>query len=183
MVVKIALIGAMRSGKDTFAEPLLEQGNICHLKFAGGIKRIIKQYFSEIAEQGKPRELYQQIGQCFRQLDPDVWVKDLEEHYHMAIRCHAENFIITDVRQPNEAQWCRDNGFTLVRIHTPEEVRKQRIINCGDQFEPEQFYHETELYINSYSVDYNINGNCSKEELQQKAVELYEQLLKESVEQ
>ena len=124
--------------------------------------------------------MYQSIGQFMRSIDPDVWVKQLKKNYwNLHLMYGKEDFIITDVRQPNEVQWCRDNGFTLVRINTPDEIRKQRIIDCGDQFEVQQFYHETEQHINEYTVDYEIDGNCSKEELQQKALELYEKLKQE----
>lgn len=182
MTVKIGIIGAMRSGKDTFAEPLIEQKHLQELKFATGITDILEVYFPSKLTGGKPRELYQHIGQFMRSVDPDVWVNNLDREYQWWQKYGRSDFIITDVRQPNEVKWCRDNGFALVRINTPDEIRKQRIIDCGDQFESEQFYHETEQHINEYTVDYEIDGNCSKEELQQKAVELYEQLLKEETE-
>lgn len=179
MAVKIALISGMRGGKDTFAEPLIRQYQIQELKFASGITELIKVYFPSKLKEGKPRELYQHLGQYMRSIDPDVWVNDLDWWYIYWKERNVRDYIITDVRQPNEVQWCRDNEFTLVRINTPDEIRKQRIIDCGDQFESEQFYHETEQHINEYTVDYEIDGNCSKEELQQKALELYEKLKQE----
>lgn len=178
-MVKIGIIGAMRSGKDTFAEPLVHSG--CYgLQFATGIKLIINRFFPQAYTAGKPREYYQHIGQSLRQLDPDVWVKDLEDDYQQVLKHYPDtSFIITDVRQPNEVQWCRDNGFTLVKIVTDEATRRERIEACGDQFEPEQFYHETELYVDEVEADIYVDGNVSIEQLQQKALEIYEQLKQE----
>lgn len=182
MGVKIGIIGAMRSGKDTFAEPLIKQRDLFELKFSGGISAIIEDFFPETLNQGKPRKYYQHIGQSLRELNPDVWVNYLDAECRWAQEFVTENFIITDVRQPNEVQWCRDNGFTLVKIVTDDSIRRERIEACGDQFEPEQFYHETELYVDEVEADIYVDGNCSKEELQQKALEIYGQLKQEETE-
>lgn len=186
MTVKIALVGKMRSGKDTFAEPLLHSKSMYHLRFADGIQEIIDAFFPEaVSGNGKPREHYQVIGQSLRQLNPDVWVNSLEQEYINILRMlyiledSTSGIIITDVRQPNEVEWCRRNGFKLVKLISPSEVRRQRIIDSGDIFEEEQFTHETEGYVDTIAADYIINSNCSKEELQKQAVELYEKLSKQ----
>lgn len=186
MTVKIGIIGAMRAGKDTFAEPLLYSKSMYHLRFADGIQEIITAFFPEVdSGKGKPREHYQHIGQSLRQLNPDVWVNSLEQEYINILRMlhiledNTSGIIITDVRQPNEVEWCRRNGFKLVKLISPSEVRRQRIIYCGDVFDEEQFRHETESYIDTIDADYIINSLCSKEELQKRAVELYEKLAKQ----
>ena len=183
-MVKIALVSKMRAGKDTFAEPLIYSKELYHMKFADGIHDIIVSYFPEALEgNSKPREHYQHIGQSLRQLNPDVWVNRLEQDYRTALFCNdiepLSGYIITDVRQPNEVEWCKRNGFTLVKLVASSDVRRQRIIDCGDKFSEEQFYHETESYVKQVAADYVINSNCSKEELQKKAVELYEKLSKQ----
>ena len=122
MTIKIALMGHARSGKDTFAKPLITGNSdelplLTEIKFASPISSIIEEYFPE--QEGKPRELYQKIGQSMREIDPDVWVNYLDEMYHWWEH-HSGNLtkgvIITDVRQPNEWQWCREHGFTIVKI-------------------------------------------------------------------
>lgn len=186
-MVKIALVSKMRSGKDTFAEPLLSMENgLFNLKFSQGITRVIEEFFPEtLLSDSKPREHYQHIGQSLRELDPDVWVNSLERDYmnisslQYICRNKTTGFIITDVRQPNEVEWCRRNGFTLVKLICPSEVRRQRIIDCGDVLDEEQFRHETESYIDTIDADYIINSSCSKKELQKQAVELYEKLAKQ----
>ena len=187
MTVKIGIIGAMRSGKDTFAEPLIYSEGLYPMKFADGIHEIIENYFPEtLLEGSKPREHYQHIGQSLRQLNPDVWVNRLEQDYRTALFCNdiepLSGYIITDVRQPNEVEWCKRNGFTIVKLVASSDVRRQRILDCGDKFEEKQFYHETESYVKQVAADYVINSNCSKEELQKKAVELYQKLSKQEAE-
>lgn len=185
MTVKIALVGKMRSGKDTFAEPLLHSKSMYHLRFADGIQEIIDNFFPEaVSGNGKPREHYQVIGQSLRELDPDVWVNSLEQEYLNILRMlhiledSTSGIIITDVRQPNEVEWCRQNGFKLVKLSCPSEVRRQRIIDCGDVYEEEQFTHETENYVDCVAANYVIDSSCSKKELQKQAVELYKKLAK-----
>lgn len=188
MPVKIALIGKMRSGKDTFADPLLSRRNIVTYgyKFSNGITEIISDYFPDALIKGKPRKFYQTIGQTLRQLDPDVWIKHTacEINYDLSFKdtTGLDTLIITDVRQPNEVQWCRDNGFTLIKIVTDDTTRKERIEACGDQFEPEYFYHDTELAVDDVEADIYVDGNVRKEELQQKALEIYKQLKQEESE-
>lgn len=184
MSVKIAVLGKMRSGKDTFAEPLINQHRFQHLKFSAGITGIIESCFPDVLEAGKPREHYQLIGQTLRQLDPAVWVNYLDRTYQWISGFSNDvDMIITDVRQPNEIQWCIANGFTLVKLCCGSEIRKQRIIDSGDQFEPDQFYHETESHISAVKADYTINSNCSIEELQKQAVEIYKEIKAKQEEQ
>ena len=185
MTIKIALMGHARSGKDTFAKPLITGNSdelplLTEIKFASPISSIIEEYFPE--QEGKPRELYQKIGQSMREIDPDVWVNYLDDVYHWNENSHhrmTKGIILTDVRQPNEWQWCREQGFTVVKIDCPLELRIERAMAAGDQFNVGDMFHETEQYIDQLPADITVTNVGSVGELETKAWQLCNMLLKE----
>jgi hypothetical protein len=73
--------------------------------------------------------------------------------------------VLTDVRQANEVAWCRENGFTLIRVTAPDEVRIARAIEAGDDFTVHDLVHSTELAIDGFAVDYEIVNDGSVDEL------------------
>ena len=161
--MKIALFGKMRAGKDTVGEMLINDYGFKRFAFATGIGQIIEEYFPEaIAEGKKPRHHYQFIGQQLRQLDPDVWVKYLlksVEEYEQTKRDGRPLVLVTDGRQSNEAEKLKAEGYTIVKVEAPDEVRMNRIIEAGDQFTPELFQHETELEVDKIEPDFIITND------------------------
>lgn len=142
--VKIAIFGKMRSGKDTIGKMLIEEFNFKRYAFGTGIGNIIDKYFPEATINGKPRKHYQHIGQQLRELDPDVWVKYLLKSVE---KDGAKRVVVTDGRQVNEAERLRAEGYTIVKVVAPEEIRIKRILESGDVFIPEQLTHETERQV------------------------------------
>ena len=200
MEIKIALTGAMRSGKDTVAE-LLEQDllnlntNIKFEQVAFGdmLKYFAHDIFLESWTGNKPRKLYQEFGQGIREISKkvygheNVWVNLLaefidskqneDEEDNKDIRC----IVITDLRQPNEYEWCKENGYTIIKVVTDDSTRLERIKEVNDNFNPEDLTHETETYIDSFNEDYYIDNSGTLEELQKAvvaiAMELYSKVL------
>lgn len=168
--MKIAVIGKMRVGKDCFAEFFKNRG-LQEFKFGTGIAEIIQKYFPEEWEKGKPRHLYQGIGQYFRTFDEDVWVKYLSKQIE-----GKTNVIVTDCRQVNEVKWLKENGFYIVKIEADEEIRIQRIKAEGDVFKKEDLEHETEKQVDQVEYDLLITNNGTKDELWDKAHALYSHL-------
>ena len=176
--MKIALFGKMRSGKDTVGEILITQYGFQQYAFGREIGRIITEYFPEAYKNGKPRHHYQFIGQMFRELDQDVWVKKVLQ------KVHSDEFektvysdeplhaVITDGRQLNEAEKMREAGFLIVKVECDEDIRIDRIKASGDNFSPEQLYHETELQVDLIHADVIIKNNGTLEELQIEVMKL-----------
>ena len=71
---RIALVGCMRSGKDTAGKYLAEKLNATLSSFGEGIEDVIRDYFPEVKKGEKPRKHYQVIGQAFRKLNQDIWI-------------------------------------------------------------------------------------------------------------
>ena len=170
--IKIALTGKMRSGKDTvygilrdeFETPSLgDKAQVDQYTFGGRLKHFAHELFPDELSKGKPRKLYQEFGQLMRQIDPNVWINQVhkkisqvevvDEHDSIVVS------IITDLRQPNEYKYCRDNGFHIIRIKASDKTRMARMKADGDNVSLGDLQHETETYVDSYGVDYEINND------------------------
>jgi dephospho-CoA kinase len=179
-VVKIALSGRLRSGKDTVAHHLYIRHGFDRIAFGTALKRIAHDTFPWVSEFSKPRALYQSVGQLMRQIEPDVWIKHSEQAVKGAIDFRVNTgaervgVVITDVRQQNEVDWCRENGFTLIRIIAPDEDRIARAIAANDDFTVHDLTHETELAIDGFTVDAEIVNDGTVDDLKRKIDEIME---------
>jgi dephospho-CoA kinase len=177
-IVKIALTGKLRAGKDEVAQYLYIRHGFNRVAFGDALKRHAHEVFPWIPQSSKPRALFQAFGQLMREIDPDVWVKHAERAVQGAldfrVNTGAERvgIVLTDVRQANEVAWCRENGFTLIRVTAPDEVRIARAIEAGDDFTVHDLAHETELAIDGFEVDYEIVNDGSVDELKAKVDEI-----------
>jgi dephospho-CoA kinase len=164
-VVKIALTGKLRSGKDTAANHIYIRHSFNRVAFGDALKKNAHATFPWVSEFSKPRELYQQFGQLMRQIEPDVWIKHAERAVKGAIDANVNigagkvGVVITDLRQPNEYEWARENGFTIIRVTAPDEDRLWRAKLAGDDFTEADLEHETESHIDGFSVDYTVENN------------------------
>lgn len=162
-MARIALVGNMRSGKNTFGDILVKEYGYTEIAFAGELKRICKELFPEQFRNGnKPREILQNVGHCMRSIDYDVWVKALDrkiKHYD------GKNLVITDVRYPNEVDYLRNNGFIIVQIIVYRSIIVGRCKATDPNFNPAQLDHESESMASSYIVgDILVYNNNSLEE-------------------
>jgi dephospho-CoA kinase len=180
-VVKIALTGKLRSGKDTVANHLYIRHSFNRVAFGDALKKNAHATFPWVSEFSKPRALYQKFGQLMRQeFDEDVWIKHAEQAVKGAIDFNVNTgaervgVVLTDVRQPNEVAWCRKNGFTIIRVTAPDEDRLWRAKLAGDDFTEADLDHETESHIDSFDCDYEIHNDGSLADLQRKVDEIME---------
>lgn len=177
-IVKIAFIGKMRSGKDTAGRYLETTKGFGQFAFGTGIKRVATILYPEIDLRVKPRKLYQEIGQGLRQVDPLIWINYLDrevKHWskRMVLLDHTPNVVITDVRQMNEVEFLKAQGYVLVKVETDEELRLQRIKEAGDDYTEEDLNHETELAVDTLPYDVLLTNNGTIEELTRQVEKLY----------
>lgn len=167
MGYKVAVAGEIRSGKDTVCEYI--QGKTWGMEklyFAEGIADIIKTYFPEVwDEKNKPRKHYQEIGQFMRSLNPDVWVNHTQRIYKELQDKGVPSFICTDLRQPNEYEWLKSEGFTIIKVETAPEIRIERMKASGDVFDMNALLHPVEQHIKNLPYDYLVSNNTSLEDL------------------
>jgi dephospho-CoA kinase len=179
-VVKIALCGKLRSGKSLISNHLYIKHSFDEVAFGDALKRTVAEAFPWVYGPNKPRALLQQYGQLMRQIDPQIWVKHVERKidgiidFRVNIGADRVGIVLSDVRQQNEVDWCRANGFTIIRVTAPDEERIARAIVAGDDFTVHDLAHETELEIDNFDVDYTVDNNVTVDDLKRKIDEIME---------
>jgi dephospho-CoA kinase len=181
-VAKIALCGKLRSGKDTAANHLYIRHGFDRVAFGTALKKVSHEAFPWISEFSKPRALYQSVGQLMREIEPDVWIRHAERavkgkiDFRVSMGAEAIGIVLTDLRQLNEYEWARANGFTIVRVTAPDNVRIGRAIKAGDDFCENDLEHSTELAIDGFAVDYTVVNDGTVDDLKRKIDAVLEEI-------
>lgn len=184
--LKLAFIGPMRSGKSEAARYLAETYDFERVSFGDHLRYCVETVWGVNETGVKPRAQLQQLGQLARQFDPDVWVKPLAAKVFQLTAGNANrerqvSVVIDDLRQPNEYEWCKANGFTIVRVISTPDAQKQRIEALGEPYDPAHLAHETEQHHLDFEVDgaiLNLAGT-TKDELHAQLDALIERLAHE----
>lgn len=163
---KIAITGKARSGKTELSHYAWMLYGFKEFDFSTVLKDEFHRLFPHIPRDPKPRAYYQKFGQWLREIDPDIWVKITMGNVHKY--CfedslnkvnHKPKVLVNGVRQPNEYQRLKDEGFTLIRVSASDDLRIDRAKAEGDVFTEADLEHETENHIDTFEVDYEINNN------------------------
>lgn len=177
---RIAVIGRIRSGKNTLADMISNKYGHEQFQLGDGIKDVIINYFPEAILEGKPRKHYQTIGQAFRELNPNIWIETLDRKLQFHYKVYPNYpVIIPDVRQQNEVEYLKKQGFTIIRLDADKEIRLERIAMSGDVFSEEQLEHETEKATDTAYYDYLVTNNDSFEALQEQVDFIINELIEE----
>src|SRR5690625_2745172 len=192
---RIAITGKLRSGKTAIARLLEVKYGFHTISFGDALKRVADELFEgssvyqaepievdcPFSEGGKttagyrkPRKLYQDVGSALRALDPDVWIRQAERTMRVWEGYRdTRGIVIDDLRQPNEYEWARANGFVIIRVNANEDTRLARAQAAGDAFSIEDLRHETEQYVDDFAVDYDVwNDGDDIDELERKVDEI-----------
>lgn len=160
----VAITAKARSGKDHMA-------NVIRSVFP--TTSIIKALAEPIYEidraingkvEGKNRESLIMIGQGLREKDPNIWIKAWLRrciHAYFDSGMVKTKFICQDLRQPNEYQFFRNLGATIVSIKVDEEKRLQKIaeIDGKKDLNDKLLKDETERNAGTYEADFTIVNN------------------------
>jgi len=158
-MIKIAITGGLRTGKDTVKERILMTNDyFVPIAFGDALKRLYHDLLPWVPEHPKPRAGYQQFGQAMReQFGEDIWIRHAERMLDFYARHKRyDGVVLSDLRQPNERDWARANGFTIVRVTAPTETRLERAKHAGDKFDEADLAHDTESHFESFETDFEI---------------------------
>jgi len=132
----VGICGKAGAGKDTIGDYVVDKYGFKHIALADPIKRLVKDVFAlddhtvydRVAREQQleqwdgwsVRKLLQFIGtELFREnIDDAIWVKSL----WYKIRDSKDNYVVTDVRFPNELKFFEDNGgkdFVSIKVIRP----------------------------------------------------------------
>lgn len=167
--MRIALVGKMRSGKDTVGKYFMNYHGFKRFAFAEGITNILNEHFPEIMAQGKPRGMYLGIGQQFREYEPNVWINYTDRQIKEYLKENPSgDIVITDTRQLNEYKYLKDNGFIVIKVEAKVDTRIKRMQELGDTFSTKDLEHDTEKQAEAMPFDYLIHNDGTVEELFEK---------------
>lgn len=176
----IAITGKFRSGKDTVAAHLVERYGYTRFAFGDELKRYANELFpQEFADGRKPRGLLQWLGETMRSRDPDIWVRKCFDNISWSYKIAENNggsivgtpVVISDLRQPNEYDRCRAEGYVIIRVSRPDSDRLASA-SATDNFDGAAVTHETESYVDGFAVDYEIINDGTVDELLAKVDDL-----------
>jgi hypothetical protein len=128
-----------RTGKDTFAAALVEGHGFTRLAFADALRNVAyesnpstRTLFDEVGwEQAKTiypgvRQYLIDLGTaCRRHIALDVWIQAVDRQIEP-----GRDYVVTDVRYPNELEWLQARGGISVRVDRPGVVA---LPNAADQ--------------------------------------------------
>lgn len=191
----IGFVGNIGSGKGTAGDILMERGFLCE-SFASPLKNITSNLFGwprhllegDTVESRKfretkdewwsnrfgkditPRLMLQIIGtECMREhIHSDFWIACLEKRI-----LDDQDYVITDVRFPNEIDSIHKMGGKIVEIHRGEPA-EWYVLACmynKGQTKVMPDVHYSEWAWMGYETDYTITNNGSIEDLE-KEIEL-----------
>jgi dephospho-CoA kinase len=157
--MRIAFTGKMCSGKDTAADYLVKKG-FKKISFAAPIRELaVKVYGTE--QTNERRRFMQEIGQAGRKINPNVWIKPIE---NLVKQFPEASFVINDVRFPNELTALRNLGFAIYRITAPAWLRIRRHVERnGYAPTPEALNDISETALDEYDLP-EIDGALPKPE-------------------
>ena len=177
---KIAVVGGLRSGKSTVRDILVREFGFEAVSFGAMLKEIYADTFRHVRDvEVKDVEALVAFGQACRAIDEDVWVShvnNLLETREWELVNGYKSFsgiVIDDLRQPNEYQWAKDNGFKIIRINTDEDIRFDRAVKAGDKISKEDLYRDTESHYMNFEVDYEMRNEGSLKDFEQKVIDLF----------
>lgn len=188
--MKLALTAPLRAGKSEAAGYLSLYNDFHTFAFGAELKDAFHRAFPHIPRYPKPRKLYQEFGQAIRKiLGEDVWVNATMTKVNAYLARYGcdcggglapmlkNRVLIEDCRQPNEYARLRAEGFKIIRITAPEELRIERARKAGDEFDLAALNHPTELALLDFEVDYEITNDGTIDELYAKLDALMAEVL------
>ncbi|MEC0167884.1 adenylate kinase [Paenibacillus graminis] len=167
----VAILGRLRSGKDTVGYYLAEKYGYTQFAFADEMKADFHRRYPEVSPNPKPRACYQFHGELMRQISGEnVWVDRCFTEINAVgavERWDAQPFraVITDVKMPHEADALNREGYVLIRIDAPDGLRIERAVNSGDTFEYADLFHGTETALDGYPADFTVTNDAGLPEL------------------
>lgn len=169
----IAIVGRMYAGKTTLATELVNQFGYTRVAMAGPLKQLAllaygedivkdKDYPVVLRHDGRHttktgREILQGIGQAIKDVDRDIWLKMF---INDTTRMGRFPYVVDDVRFDFEANYLREQGWTIVKVDTPDKVRMKRAASSTGRVPTHgELTHESEIGIDLIKTDLVVPGD------------------------
>lgn len=161
--MKVAVYGKFRSGKSEVCS-IISNSIECDLfDFGDALKECVAIVYPKSVNKPKDRGRLIKFGQHLRKLDENIWVNIVE---HKILNTKSRNILVTGVRQQNEYEMLKDQGFIFIRVDANEDIRIERCIANGDYFNKEYMYNSTETELEQFVPDYIVKNENDLKELE-----------------
>lgn len=174
MTIQIFTSGRMGSGKDVFADYLVEKHGFVKTAFADGIRRTIREY-DPTYKPKSDRQKEIEVGNSFRRwFGDDFWIQEALRRlceWEAALEdvLPVNGQVISDGRFPLEYEICvKQRGFIHVHIHADADVRKKRLLARDGKFNEEHFMSPADCQIPITDSTIVLDNNGYLEEFYQK---------------
>ena len=153
----VGISGKAQAGKDTVGATLVNKHGFIRVASADALKRIAMRTFNwDGAKDAKGRKFLQDLATAVRGYDPDFWInitlKEIQRQNDS--ERESKDFVITDLRYINEADYLKKAGAILIRLER-EGIPL--------------FDHESETQLDNYEgFDYLISNNGTIDDLERR---------------
>lgn len=151
-VVRLAISGKMRSGKDTLADRLVERYGLRKYAFADGLKDVARELFG-MRPGTKNRHLLVELGRKMCEIDRLVWVNQVLGK--MPLR---QDVVISDLRFQYEYHALKAFGFVVARVDCDHEARMRRIEKYGSRVDMALLDDPSETDLDGMDFDWRLDG-------------------------
>lgn len=152
--MNVAFTGKFGSGKTTAANYLVEKHGFVKMSLADPMRQIVREIFGiESKSDPRYRRIMQKLGtDWFRSEDPDVWINYLLKR----VRDEYRPIVVDDVRFLNEALALVRNGWKIIYLKCPDNVRIERCKARDGHFEDTTMNHFSELGVDVVVEHYEL---------------------------
>lgn len=116
----IGVVGLNGSGKDSFAQHLVEEYNFAHIDLGEEVRSELKRLGCNHLDRNEMRELGDGRRKSFGY---DYWAKKALEKYQSNL-----NFVITSLRHPAETELIVSKGGTIIEVFADLKTRFERTV-------------------------------------------------------
>lgn len=160
-VNKIAFFGPAASGKTWCADYIVESYGYRKLGFATKLKEIAVDLFNVRGKNGDDRKTLQKLGEKMREIDPNCWINYVLNN-GAKNSGHFNGIVLDDLRYTNEAAALRSNGWALVKVVVPEEIRQWRLSTLYPDTPLSTYYHASEREWESILPDFSVPSSTDR---------------------
>lgn len=163
MLNKIAFFGPAASGKTWCADYIEAAYGYRKVGFAGKLKEIAFDLFDVHGKNGADRKILQDLGAGMREIKPDVWIDYVLKITNSISKEKSwRNLVLDDLRYVNEADALRANGWALVKVVVPEEIRQWRLSTLYPDTPLSTYYHASEQEWERITPDFSVPSSTDK---------------------
>ncbi|MEH7464611.1 hypothetical protein V7166_21880 [Bacillus thuringiensis] len=173
-MAKIALMGGIRTGKDTIGLLLTDH---VRLAFGDVMRKSFHKDFPHIPLLPKPRDEYIEYSTEKVAQDKLVWVRGVEKRLKTLESAGIKDFVITDLRQLHEYEWAKAHNFIFVKVVSDASKQIERARKEGDK--SIDINNRLDGFIKDFKADFVIVNNGTIEDLAEEVDKLLKKIKQE----